>query len=177
MALEIEAVPNHQENPQQNNLADPLIYLLSCSEIELGNFELMKLSEIRNLQAHLREVQETIFQLGNQVEIARLMRMRGCDDMRRILETRPPDPTIAAKAAIRRAGLRPGETREREALPPGEAHRNASKKYQATHIANGLCSKCPSPRVRGSKTHCERHLAADSDRKRLKKLLPLAVAS
>jgi hypothetical protein len=144
------AIETELAQPQSHNLTDPLIYLLHCSEVELGNFELTKLSEIRNLQAHLRDVQETIFEIGNQVTLARLVRMRGSDDMRRILETRPPDPVAAARAQIRRAGLAPGETRERPALPPGEAHRNAAKKYQATHIENGLCSKCPAPLARNS---------------------------
>lgn len=94
MALEIEAKAPARSN---YNLTDALIYFLSCSDIELGNFILLKLSEIRNLQRHLREVQETIFELGNQVELARLFRMRGSNDIRRILETPPPDPTIAAR--------------------------------------------------------------------------------
>jgi hypothetical protein len=174
MALEIEAKEPERPN---HDLTDPLIYLLNCSDNELGNFILAKMSEIRNLQKHLREVQETVFDIGNQVSMARLFRMRGREGMRKVLETLPPDPIAAAKADIRRAGLLKGETRERELLPPGEAHRNAVKKYQADHIANNLCEKCPSPRARHSVSHCERHLAADCERKRRKKLLPAASAA
>jgi hypothetical protein len=70
------AIETELAQPQSHNLTDPLIYLLHCSEVELGNFELTKLSEIRNLQAHLRDVQESIFEIGNQVTLARLVRMR-----------------------------------------------------------------------------------------------------
>lgn len=53
-------------------------------------------------------------------------------------------------------------------FPPGVAHRNASKRYQAANIGEGKCSICPEPLDRNSVRFCTKHLAIKREKDRQK---------
>lgn len=79
-----------------------------------------------------------------------------------------------AKAQIRDAGRGEDEAKNygMRIYPPGVAHRNASRRYQAANVAAALCEVCGQPVCRESVRRCTKHLAKQrekNDRYRQKK--------
>lgn len=152
--------------------APPLKFLLEASDSAVGNFELAKLGEVANLRREMLALFDRLVDVSAQAVLAAWLRTIDRNELRRqLLES--PDTTIEliiseAKAQIRSQGRSPKELEAgkmpspwlvRPHLPPGEAQRNASKRYQERHIAEGKCRKCSRPLCRESVDYCEKHLA------------------
>jgi hypothetical protein len=127
---------------------------------------------------------------SNQAALARLFRAQGRERILRALES-TPEPIAEAKEKIKNMGRTPEESNDRCAdtdfvpllsLNPGQAHRTAAITYQRRNIEEGRCCVCPNPLAANSVRYCEKHLAANRNRARIraakrKKLLPYAVGA
>jgi hypothetical protein len=153
------AIQKKQPEPidiEHFDVVAPLHFLLTCSETSLGNFEISKLTDVRNLKSQLHKVLDDLMDASNQAALARLFRA---------LET-PPDRIADAKAKIKNMGRTPEDLVPLLSLNSGQAHRTASVTYQNRNIEEGKCSICPKPLAPNSVRYCEKHLAACRNRAR-----------
>jgi hypothetical protein len=164
------AIQKKQPEPidiEHFDVVAPLHFLLTCSETSLGNFEISKLTDVRNLKSQLHKVLDDLMDAINQAALARLFRAQGRKRILRALES-TPDPIAGAKAKIKNMGRTPEDFVSLLSLPPGQAHRTASFTYQQRNIKEGRCCVCPMPLARNSVRYCEKHLAACRNRARVR---------
>jgi hypothetical protein len=79
---------------QNKEIVAPFHFLLTSSEMALGNFEIVKLSEAANARAKLHEDLDRWIDLATQAAIVRLFRARG---RKRILKALQETPTQSPK--------------------------------------------------------------------------------
>jgi hypothetical protein len=163
-----------KDQPQPVEIVAPLHFLLTCSETSLGNFEISKLTDVRNLRSQLHKVLDDLMDASNQAALARLFRAQGRKRILRALES-TPDAIAEAKEKIKKMGRTPEESNDRYAdtdfvpllsLNTGQAHRTASVTYQKRNVEEGRCCVCPNPLARNSVRYCDKHLAKCRDRAR-----------
>ena len=102
---------------QNKEIVAPFHFLLTSSEMALGNFEIVKLSEAANARAKLHEDLDRWIDLATQAAIVRLFRVsRG---RKRILKAlaRNPDPIAEVKAKIKNMGRTPEDIAPMLSLP------------------------------------------------------------
>jgi hypothetical protein len=173
------AIEKHR--PQPIDIVAPLHFLLNCSDVDLGNFQNVKLDEVSHARKKLHKDLEQLLDVLAQAALANFFRAYGRERILKALEENP-DPIADAKARIKAMGHTPEDVLPMLTLPPGQAHRTAAVTYQKRNIEEGKCCDCPEPLARNSVRYCEKHLSACRNRARLKapkrkKLLPHAVGA
>jgi hypothetical protein len=143
-------------------LAAPLNFLLQCSDGDLANFQLARLSSVANLRSQLHEILDKIVDEMGQSALAGWFRTQDRETLKNAIES--PEEAIARITAQAHSQIRDSQRSEEEliprtALPPGAAHLAAALRYAENNIAKGLCSVCPKPLDRNSVRYCTRHLA------------------
>lgn len=160
--------------------APPIKWLLECSDNEVGNFELVKLSEVANMRREMLELFDKLVDMSAQAVLAAWLRTIDRNELRRQL-LQSPNTTIErimsdAKAEIRSQG-RPEELEVGPmpspgfllALPPEEAkaRRRASReRWREGAVEKGLCEVCGKPQCRESARLCKKHLKTKIERQR-----------
>ena len=172
--------------------APPLKWLLTCSDSEVGNFELVKLGEVANLRSEMLTLFDRLVDTSAQAVLAAWLRTIDRNELRRqLLES--PDTTIElvmseAKAQIRNQGRSEEEAEDYGKMPSAwvvrphmtpeeakQAARASVRDYQERKIAAGKCEKCQEPLAHHSVRYCEKHLAMKREwntRYRRKKGIP-----
>jgi hypothetical protein len=154
-------------------LALPINFLLGCTDSDLGNYELQRLSDVANLRSQLHVVLDQIVDHQGLAWLAAWFRSMDRNALRHAIENEE-DPLAWAKRMIAE-GQRSEEEIEdsapRPPLPPGAAHLAAALRYQERNIAEGLCAVCPEPQDRNSVRYCTKHLAIFRARASQKKAL------
>ena len=162
-----EIQKDQPEKPQHLDVVAPLHFLLTCSDISLDNFEILKLSEAANARTKLDEDLDRWFDLATQAALVRLFRAQGRERILKALQE-TPDPIADAKRKIKNMGRTAEDLVPLLSLPPGQAHRTASVTYQKRNLEEGKCCDCPMPLARNSVRYCNRHLKACRDRARVR---------
>ena len=170
--------------------APPLKFLLTCSDSEVGNFELVKLSEVANLRSEMLQLFDRLVDTSAQAVLAAWLRTIDRNELRRQLLD--PSTTLEvvmneAKAQIRNQGRSKEEAEDYgkmpspgflRKLPPEERRERAIRRtrdWEERKIAAGKCEKCPEPLAHHSVRYCEKHLALNRNkntRYRRKKGIP-----
>jgi len=145
----------------------PLNFLLGCSDGELGSFQLSRLANVANLRKDLHQILDEILEQQLQAALAVWFKQQDRATLRQTLEDHV-DPGEWAKARIRDGQRSEQELVPETFLPPGDAHRAASLRYQRANVAEGLCSVCPQPLDRNSVKYCTLHLEKARGRNKLK---------
>jgi hypothetical protein len=156
------------EKHQSLDILGPLKFLLTCSEIDLDNFELSTLGNLANLKSQAADVMENMLRETSRLDLVRSIRASSPEQIKEALE-RPSDPIAAAKLKIKNAGRSEEELVPLPPLSPAAVKANyvaASIRYQERNVEEGKCSICPTPRARHSVLYCEKHLAACRERAR-----------
>lgn len=146
----------------------PMNFLLGCSDSDLDNYELARLSDVANLRNQLHATLDLIIDNSGLAWLAAWFRMMDRNALKAAIENEETAMEWAAR--IIREGQRSEEEQiPREPMAPGVAHLAAALRYQQRNIAEGKCSVCPEPLDRNSVRFCTNHLAKDREYKRKKK--------
>ena len=84
------------EKHQSLDILGPLKFLLTCSEIDLDNFELSTLGNLANLKSQAADVMENMLRETSRLDLVRSIRASSPEQIKEALE-RPSDPIAAAK--------------------------------------------------------------------------------
>ena len=164
---------------QSLDILGPLKFLLTCSELDLDNFELGTHSRINNLKSQVADDIENMLREVSRLDLVRSIRASSPEQIKEALE-RPSDAIADAKLKINNAGRRGDELLPLLPSPPAAVKANpvtASIRYQERNVEDGKCSICPKPRARHSVLYCEKHLAACRDRARARAKKPALPAT
>jgi hypothetical protein len=170
-AREREAMANQQHKGL--GLALPINFLLGCTDLDLGNYELQRLADVANLRNQLHVVLDQIVDHQGLAWLAAWFRSMDRAALKDAIENEE-DPLAWAKRMIKEGQRSEEEIEEsapRPPLPPGAAHLAAALRYQERNIAEGLCAVCPEPQDRNSVRYCTKHLAIMRARASQKKAL------
>jgi hypothetical protein len=154
-------------------LALPINFLLGCTDLDLGNYELQRLADVANLRNQLHVVLDQIVDHQGLAWLAAWFRSMDRAALKDAIENEE-DPLAWAKRMIKEGQRSEEEIEEsapRPPLPPGAAHLAAALRYQERNIAEGLCAVCPEPQDRNSVRYCTKHLAIMRARASQKKAL------
>lgn len=162
----------------------PIKYLLECSDNEIGNFELVKLSEVANLRREMLERFDRLVDVSAQAVLAAWLRTIDREDLKRqLLES----STVTlekimgdAREKIRNQGRSPEELEYDPMpgpgfllkLPPEEKRRrnlDSKKCWEERQLAAGKCRSCSAPICRESVDLCTKHLAMKREAQRKRK--------
>jgi hypothetical protein len=149
----------------------PLNFLLGCSELDLGNYELARLDDVASLR---KQIQELLDQVVDQMGLAWLaawFRSMDRNALKHAIENEE-DPLTWARRMIKEGQRTQEENDEsvpRPPLPPGAAHIAAALRYAERNIAEGKCCYCPEPQDPNSVRYCTTHLALGRARASQKK--------
>jgi hypothetical protein len=157
-AREREAMAKQQHKGL--GLALPINFLLGCSDLDLGNYELARLAEVADLRAQMQVILDQMVDHQGLAWLAAWFRSMDRNALRHAIENEE-DPLAWAKRMIKE-GQRSDEENEsipRPPLPPGAAHLAAALRYQERNIAEGKCCYCPEPQDPNSVRFCTKHLA------------------
>lgn len=120
----------------------PVNFLLCCSEGELGNFQLLHLSQATNIGKQLNLLLEQMVDERATAALARWFRSVNREMLKKALDT-PEDALEWAREQIRCAGRKAQELLPTPPAEPGVAHRAASLAYQKRNLSAGKCRVCP----------------------------------
>jgi hypothetical protein len=151
---------------QSLDILGPLKVLLTCSELDLDNFELGTLSRINNLKSQVADDIENMLREVSRLDLVRSIRASSPEQIKEVLE-RPSDAIADAKLKINNAGRRGDELLPLLPSPPAAVKANhvaASIRYQERNIEEGKCCDCTEPLARNSVRYCEKHLAKCRER-------------
>lgn len=146
-------------------LTVPINFLLGCSNLELGNYELQRLANVGDLRAHMHVLLDQTIDEQALAYIAAWFRSMDRSALKHAIENEE-DPLAWARRMIAE-GQRSEEENQsipRPPLPPGAAHLAAALRYQQRNIAQGLCAICPQPLDGNSVQFCTKHLALSRHR-------------
>jgi hypothetical protein len=134
-------------------------FLLGCSNLDLANYEMARLSEIANLRKQMHALlDQTIDHMGL-AWLAAWFRDMDRNALKHAIEYE--EGPLAWAQRMVKEGQRSEEENEeyqRPPLPPGAAHLAAALRYQQRNIAEGKCCRCPEPLAHNSVRFCEKHL-------------------
>ena len=146
----------------------PINFLLGCTDIDLDNYELARLTDVANDRKQLHAVIDHMIESNALAWLAAWFRSMDRNALRHTIENEESPMEWAARM-IRDGQRGEEELQPREPLPPGLAHLAAALRYQERNIAAGLCAVCPGPLDRNSVRFCTKHLAMRRERDRKKK--------
>ena len=154
--------------------APPIAYLLECSDGELGNFALARMTEVANLRRAMLDLFDRIVDESSLAVVAAWLRTIDRPELKRQLllspEAKINEILAQAKEEIRNQGHieeeagpmpSPWLVRQRKYLTDEErrAGRSAQRKrWQERQLAEGKCEKCGKPLDRNSVRYCTEHL-------------------
>jgi len=142
----------------------PLNFLLGCAQGELGNFELARLDEVAHLRSELHTILDRLIDQMAQAALASWFKAQDRQTLKHAIENEE-SPVEWANRMIRQGQRSGEELLPLPSMPPGEAHRAASLRYQERNVAAGLCAVCPESLDANSVRYCTRLLAAARHRK------------
>jgi hypothetical protein len=151
----------------------PLNFLLGCSDLDLGNYELARLAEVAELRTQMQVLLDQIVDQTGLAWLAAWFRSMDRNALKHAIENEE-SPLEWAKRMVREGQRSEEEIEEsapRPPLPPGAAHLAAALRYQERNIAEGKCAVCPEPQDRNSVRYCTKHLAIFRARASQKKAL------
>jgi hypothetical protein len=157
--------------------APPIAFLLECSDTELGNFELARLSEVANLRREMLARFDRIVDESALAVLAAWLRTIDRQELKRQL-LQSPNAKIEEILARSREEIRnqgrgqeeakedgpmpsPWLVRQRKYLTDEErraAHSAAQAAVSEQRIADGKCEKCSKPLDPNSVRECTKHL-------------------
>jgi len=143
--------------------AVPINFLLGCSETALQNFELARLAEVADLRKELILIVDRIIDESVKAAIARWFFGIDRQQLQQMIAGEL-DPLKWAAQMIRDGQHSEEELIPLVSLPHGAAHLAAAARYQKRNVAEGKCSKCPSPLDPNSETLCIKHLLMARER-------------
>ena len=164
---------------QSLDILGPLKFLLTCSELDLDNFELNTLGNLANLKSQAADVMENMLQETSRLDLVRSIRASSSEEIKEALE-RPSDAIADAKLKIKNAGRSVDELVPLLPLVSAAVKANhvaASMRYQERNVGEGKCCDCTEPLARNSVRYCETHLAACRDRARVRAKKPALPAT
>jgi hypothetical protein len=157
--------------------APPIAFLLECSDTELGNFELSRLSEVANWRDEMLAMFDRIVDTSALAVLAAWLRTIDRQELKRQL-LQSPDAKLEeilarARGEIRNQGRGQEEAEEHGSMPSpwlvrqrkyataeeARAARTAAQvRLGEQRIAEGKCEKCSKPLDRNSTRECTEHL-------------------
>jgi hypothetical protein len=155
---------------QSLDILGPLKFLLTCSELDVDNFELNTLGNLANLRSQAADVMENMLREISRLDLVRSIRASSPEQIKEALE-RPSDAIADAKLKIKNTGRSVDELVPLLPLVSAAVKANhvaASIRYQERNVEEGKCCDCPEPLARNSVLYCETHLAAYRDRARVR---------
>ena len=147
--------------------AAPVNFLLGCSDADLGEYLLARLSSVANLRGQLLEILDKMVEETSASALAEWFRTQDRIALKDAIEN--PAEMIERIVAQAKEGIRDGQRSAEELiprapLPPGSAHIAANLRYTARNIAEGKCGVCPQPLDPRSHRYCTKHLAMQRER-------------
>ena len=144
----------------------PINFLLGCSDLDLGNYELARLTEVAERRKQIQLLHDQIVEQTGLAWLAAWFRSMDRSALKHAIENEE-SPLEWAQRMIcegQRSEQENQESIPQPPLPPGAAHLAAALRYQQRNLAQGLCVYCPQPLDRNSVRFCTKHLALERHR-------------
>lgn len=146
----------------------PLNFLLGCSQLDLGNFELARLADVASLRKELHAILDRVIDAMSQAALAAWFKSQDRNSLKHAIENEE-SPEEWANRMIRDRQRSEEELIPLPAFEPGATHLAAALRYQERNVAEGKCRKCPQPLDPRSHGYCTKHLAMERERHKPKR--------
>lgn len=149
----------------------PLNFLLGCSQVALGNFELARLAEVSDLRKQLHLILDRVIDQMSQAALVSWFKTQDRQSLKHAIENEE-SPLEWADRMIREGQRKGEELLPLPAMSPDlvrASHLAANTLYKQRNNAEGKCQSCPQPLDPNSLVFCTKHLTKERGRHKRKR--------
>lgn len=149
----------------------PLNFLLGCSQVALGNFELARLAEVAELRKEMHLILDRVIDQMSQAALVSWFKVQDRQSLKHAIENEE-SPLEWADRMIREGQRKGEELLPLPAMSPDlvrASHLAANLRYKERNNAEGKCQNCPEPLDPNSLVFCTKHLTKERGRHKRKR--------